>query len=111
MKPARKYHITFNVTPDKKMIEAIAVTLDKEFIRDPNTQFRVDLSDHPLYPALEAYVLANSTQIILSEAEKLAICNLIRVASDETTDVEEGAKVPIGTLDALRDRIKAAFAT
>ncbi len=47
-------------------------------------------------------------RIVLSDAEKMALANLLRVTGDEFADVEEGAGAPIGTLDALMARIKAA---
>jgi len=48
-------------------------------------------------------------RVILSEAEKLAILNLIRLSPDDFADVEEGAGVPVGTLDILNRRIEAAL--
>ena len=54
-----KYHIEFNVAPDKKSIQAITVSLDSQTITDMNAQMRVDLACHPLYANLEKYVLAN----------------------------------------------------
>lgn len=62
MKPADKYYIEFNCAPDGKMIEGYSVALAREFIRDMDTSLRIDLCCHPLYPALEKYVLANPTK-------------------------------------------------
>lgn len=58
MSGARKYHISFN-TETPGLIEAVEVSIDKILVKDPKYQFRVDLVNDPLYPALVAYVQNN----------------------------------------------------
>jgi hypothetical protein len=59
--PADAYHLEFNTKEMPGMIVCVEVQLRRRIGRDHDT-FRVDLSDHPLYPALERYVLANPTR-------------------------------------------------
>lgn len=57
-----KYHIEFNIAPDKKSIQTISVALDSETVTDMKAEFAVDLVNHPLYANLEKYVLANPSR-------------------------------------------------
>lgn len=48
-------------------------------------------------------------KVTLTQAEMLAVRNLLRLMQDEFAEVEEGAGVALGTLDALDNRIAAAL--
>lgn len=52
------YAIHFDTKDMAPKIVCIKVEITKLVI-GPNDQVRVDLADHPLYPHLEQYVLAN----------------------------------------------------
>jgi hypothetical protein len=56
-----EYGISFDTKEMPGRIVAVAVKLSKIFM-GPKDSVRVDLVDHPLYPKLEEYVLANPTK-------------------------------------------------
>ncbi|MFA7504266.1 MAG: hypothetical protein WCZ28_06170 [Burkholderiaceae bacterium] len=53
------YCIAFDTKDMAPRIKAVRVDLSTYIMRDMDEKVRVDLCDHPLYPALERYVLAN----------------------------------------------------
>ena len=53
------YCISFDTKDTPNLIKAVRVKLSIHWMRDMDEPVRVDLVDHPLYPALEQYVLAN----------------------------------------------------
>lgn len=53
------YHIDFDTKEMPGRIVAVRIRIDREFIIDDQKKFAVNLSDHPLYPRLAAYVKAN----------------------------------------------------
>lgn len=53
------FYIEFDTKEYEPFLKAVRVQLDAEMIRDLNKQLPVNLSDHPLYPALVRYVLNN----------------------------------------------------
>jgi hypothetical protein len=55
----RVYHISFETRDAPGTIKAVRVELGTDIVRDMKSEFRVDLSDDPLYPALCRYVAAN----------------------------------------------------
>lgn len=59
MKNAEAYYIEFDTNAIPGKLRAVKVALDSEIISDMDKGLRVDLALHPLYPALEKYVLAN----------------------------------------------------
>jgi len=63
-----KYYIEFNIAKDKKSIQTVTCNLDSEVVIDMEKQMDVSLCQHPLYPALERYVLANPSPKILDES-------------------------------------------
>ena len=56
--PCDTFHIDFNTIDMPGRVTGVAVTLKREFIAMDQT-VQIDLRDHPLYPALAAYVAAN----------------------------------------------------
>lgn len=58
---ARKYSISFDTNEAPGRVRAVWVELGHWFMRDKDVA-RVDLCDHPLYPQLERYVLANPSK-------------------------------------------------
>lgn len=59
IKPANTFHIAFDMKRYPGKIVATTVQLTETISSDPKDSFRVDLSDHPLYPRLVEYVLRN----------------------------------------------------
>ena len=57
-KHGKPYAVAFNTKEIPGRIVATIVTLNTEVSR-PEGVWRVDLIDHPLYPQLYAYVMAN----------------------------------------------------
>ena len=55
---AKRFSISFDTKEAPGRVKAVWVELGTWFMRDRDVA-HVDLRDHPLYPALEAYVLAN----------------------------------------------------
>lgn len=53
------YYISFDTKEYAPFLKGTYVTLGSELIRDLNKQLPISLSDHPLYPQLVRYVLAN----------------------------------------------------
>lgn len=53
-----EYGISFNVSPDKKHVTAVVVTIDERSI-GLKEEINVALAEHPLYPQLERYVREN----------------------------------------------------
>lgn len=58
MKPAKEYAISFNTKDHAGYVVAVKVSL-REDVVDMDESVRIDLADHPPYPALQQYVLAN----------------------------------------------------
>ena len=58
---ARRYSISFDTRDAPGRLKAVWVELGTWFMRDTDVA-RVDLRDHPLYPELERYVLANPSR-------------------------------------------------
>jgi len=56
---AKEYLIDFDTKIMPGKIQAVRVVLDLVTISDMEQPFRIDLCDHPLYPELKRYVLAN----------------------------------------------------
>lgn len=56
---AKRYYIEFDTLDMPGRIKATTVRLDVDVVRDMNAKMDVSLVDDPLYPKLEAYVLAN----------------------------------------------------
>lgn len=56
--PAKEYHISFNTKDSAGYIKAVKVALSEDIV-DLDESVRIDLADHPLYPALQNYVLQN----------------------------------------------------
>jgi hypothetical protein len=57
--PADEYFICFDTKSHPPFIEATRVRIDNVTIKDMDKGLRLDLCDHPLYPDLVQYVLAN----------------------------------------------------
>lgn len=55
---ARRYSISFDTLEFPGRVRAVWVELGHWFMK-PKDVAHVDLADHPLYPELERYVLAN----------------------------------------------------
>lgn len=55
---ARRYSISFDTKEAPGRVKAVWVELGSWFMRDKDVA-HVDLCNHPLYPKLEQYVLAN----------------------------------------------------
>lgn len=55
---ARRFSISFDTNDAPGRVKAVWVELGTWFMK-PTEVARVDLCDHPLYPQLESYVLAN----------------------------------------------------
>jgi hypothetical protein len=55
----KKYYIKFDTQEYPGKIKAWSVVLDTEIISDLNKKLPINLREHPLYPALYAYVAAN----------------------------------------------------
>lgn len=56
------FHISFDTLDMPGKIKAVKVSLSVEVfdgVRDADKTFYINLCDHPLYPALVAYVAAN----------------------------------------------------
>ena len=54
-----KFYIEFDTKEFEPFLKGISVTLQSELIRDLNKQMPINLSEHPLYPALVRYVQHN----------------------------------------------------
>lgn len=54
-----EYWISFNIENNKKSISGVRVKICRALEKDMNASFKIDLCDHPLYPALVRYVEAN----------------------------------------------------
>lgn len=59
---ARKYHIDFDTKEYPGRIKSLTVELGMGILRNMDERVRVDLCDHPDYPKLERYVLANPSR-------------------------------------------------
>lgn len=57
--PADTFHIEFDTESMPGKIIALGVTLKRDITSDPTKFWRVDLKDHPLYPALCRYCKGN----------------------------------------------------
>jgi len=55
------YCVSFDTKDMPGKIKSVRVELST-YVLGPNDSVRVDLKDHPLYPQLEAYVLANPSR-------------------------------------------------
>lgn len=53
-----EFHISFNTKGHAGYIKAVKVTITEDAL-DTTDEVRIDLADHPLYPALQQYVKAN----------------------------------------------------
>lgn len=53
------YCVSFDTKDMAPRIKAVRVDLSIHVMRDMNEKVRVDLADHPLYPQLYAYCVAN----------------------------------------------------
>ncbi|WP_296206503.1 hypothetical protein [uncultured Hyphomicrobium sp.] len=53
------YCVSFDTKDMAPRIKAVKVELGLHIMRDMDEKVRVDLADHPLYPALHAYCAAN----------------------------------------------------
>lgn len=58
---AKRYSISFDTRETPGRIRAVWVEMGHQFMRDKDVA-HVDLASHPLYPQLEAYVLANPSR-------------------------------------------------
>lgn len=58
---AKRYSISFDTNEAPGRIRAVWVELGHWFMRE-NQVAHVDLCEHPLYPQLEQYVLANPSR-------------------------------------------------
>ena len=56
--PSNEFHIEFNSAGNSGYMKGVKVTLEEDVI-DLEGLYRIDLADHPLYKALQKYVLAN----------------------------------------------------
>lgn len=65
----KAFYISFNTLDMPGKIKAIRVRLDTEIVSDMNKSFPINLSDHPLYPDLERYVLNNPSRRKADEKE------------------------------------------
>jgi hypothetical protein len=61
LEPTNVFHISFDTKKLDGYIETVKVTIEND-VMDSMDKVRVDLCDHPLYPDLERYVLANPSQ-------------------------------------------------
>ena len=52
------FHIQFNTRGNGGYMKAVKVTIEEDVI-DLSESVRIDLADHPLYPALQNYVKSN----------------------------------------------------
>lgn len=52
------FHISFDTKGHAGYIKATKITIEED-VMDTMDTVRVDLADHPLYPKLRAYCLAN----------------------------------------------------
>ncbi len=60
--PLGTYHIEFDTLDMPGKLVATKIVISKEIISDLDRRLAVDLSSHPLYRKLEAYVLANPSK-------------------------------------------------
>ncbi|TXH35320.1 MAG: hypothetical protein E6Q98_16135 [Rhodospirillaceae bacterium] len=59
LKPANTFHISFDTkSVGPAFIKTVKVTIEED-VMDQDDAVRIDLADHPLYPALQAYVRSN----------------------------------------------------
>jgi len=58
----KTYHIAFDTKEMAPHIVSVRVDIGKEVVRDMNAKLNIALRDHPQYPALERYVLANPSK-------------------------------------------------
>lgn len=58
---AKRYSISFDTNDAPGRVRAVWVELGYWFMK-PGSVANVDLADHPLYPELEQYVLANPSR-------------------------------------------------
>lgn len=56
----REYWIKFDIDQQGRSISGVRVKLARAMERDMNAQFRVDLCDDPLFPALVEYIIGNT---------------------------------------------------
>lgn len=56
------YYVAFDTREVPNAIVATRVTLEREIIRDLEASLPINLSEHPLYPLLESYVLRNPSK-------------------------------------------------
>lgn len=56
--PTNVFHISFNTTGRGGYLKTVKITIEND-VMDAMDEARIDLCDHPLYPALQAYVKAN----------------------------------------------------
>lgn len=56
----REFFVSFNTidTPTGSILKGVKVTIEEEVVM-PTDTVRIDLADHPLYPALAEYVKGN----------------------------------------------------
>ena len=58
----KTYHIEFDTKEMAPHIVSVRVDIGTEVVRDMNAKLDISLRDHPQYPALERYVLANPSK-------------------------------------------------
>lgn len=57
----KEYCISFDVSSDKKIVTGLQISIGERNIADTET-VNIALCEHPLYPKLEQYVLANPSK-------------------------------------------------
>lgn len=58
LEPTNTFHISFQTSGMAGYIQTVKVTIEND-VMDVLDSARIDLADHPLYKALQAYVLSN----------------------------------------------------
>jgi hypothetical protein len=58
-RPTDTFHMEFETREFPGKVQYVEITINKRVTSDPNKKFRVDLCDHPLFPALVRYVDGN----------------------------------------------------
>lgn len=56
--PTNTFHISFETRGHAGYIKTVKVTIEEDVL-DAADSVRIDLADHPLYKALQGYVLSN----------------------------------------------------
>ena len=59
--PTDTFHLNFDTKTYPGKIECVEITIRRHITGDTSKKYNIALRDHPLYRALEQYVLSNPT--------------------------------------------------